>query len=87
MSGLGPFKTAVLETAPERSLAKVTFGVPENPPYCQPALPQEQASEPLAPTHIMGNFFAQVGLHQKYSGDLLTWPVKDSGNQWVLTVF
>lgn len=43
MSGFRSFKTAVLslETAPERSLAKVIFGVPENLPYCQPALPQE----------------------------------------------
>lgn len=35
----------------------------------------------------MGNFFAQVGFHQEYPGDLLTWPVQDSGYQRVLTVF
>lgn len=40
-----------------------------------------------APTHIVGDLLAQVSFHQEYPGNLLTWPVQDSGNQRVLTVF
>lgn len=40
-----------------------------------------------APTHVVGDLLAQVSFHQEYPGNLLTWPMQDSGNQRVLTVF